>query len=308
MSRHHDTRGWRAPMVLSVLGHLVLGAALLVSLDWEQEVDVSAPAEGEVIQATSIAAEEIDSAQQAIAERERRREEAAREAAREAERRAQEEEAARRAEEARQEREAEEQRQAEAEAQRQREQEEAEARRQAEAEEQQRREEEARRQAEAEEQRRREEEEARRQAEAEEERRREEEEARRRAEAEEQRRREEEAAMQEAAEEEARRRREAERQARLESLEAQYVGELQAHVERHWIRPSGVPDGLVCVVEARQIPGGEVVDVTVRDCNASSEVIRSIENAVYRSSPLPPPPDEEVFARTIQFRFRGDSA
>lgn len=285
--------GWRGPVLLSAGGHLILGVALLVSLDWHQPVDLSSPAQGEVIQATSVAAEEIESARAEIAERERQRQ-AEQEAA---ERRAREQAEAerQRREEARRQAAAEEQRRQEA----------AEARRQAEAEAERQRQAEA----EAEAERQRQAEEERRRREAEEQRRREEEAARQAAEEAERRRQEEaEQALREAAEAEAERRRQAERRARLQSLEEQYVAELQAHVERHWIRPGDVPDGLVCVVVAQQIPGGEVVDVAVRDCNAPANVIRSIENAVYRSSPLPSPPDEAVFARTIQFRFRGDSA
>lgn len=289
--------GWRGPVILSAGGHLVLVVALLVSLDWHRPADLPSPAQGEIIQATSIAAEELDSARAEIAEQERQRQ-----AAREAAERRRREEARRQAEaeERRRQEAAEAQRQAEAEEQRRQEQ--AEARRQAEAEA------ERQRQAEAEAERQRQAEEERRRREAEEQRRREEEAARQAAEEAERRRQEAEEALRRAAEAEAERRREAERQARLQSLEQQYVAELQAHVERHWIRPAQVPEGLVCVVVARQIPGGEVVDVAVSDCNAPADVIRSIENAVYRSSPLPPPPDEAVFARTIQFRFRGDSA
>ncbi|MDQ2068508.1 cell envelope integrity protein TolA [Natronospira bacteriovora] len=291
-------RVWRGPVAWSLVLHLLVAVPLLISLERDRPLEVAVDDEpGEVIQARAVDAAELDAARETLAERERQREAAARQARQEAERRAREQEQARQA----------------AEAQRQREAEEAERRRQAE-QARQRAEEERRRQ-EAEEQRRREAEEARRRAEEEERRRAEEEAERRRQEEaerqrraeEERRQREAEEAMQRAAEEEARQRAEAERQRRLASLEARYAQEIRAHVERHWIRPSDVPDDLSCVVVARQIPGGEVVDVRVRDCNAPASVVRSIETAVYRASPLPPPPEEEIFRQTIQFTFRGDA-
>jgi colicin import membrane protein len=294
--RSQEARVWRGPFTWSVALHLLLGLSLLLSLERDQPIDAGAEeAPGPVIQATAVDAREVDAAHEALAERERRREEAAREAQREAERRAREEEQARQAAEAQREREAREaERQRQQALERQRAEEE---RRQQEAEEQRRREEEEAR-------RRAEEEEARRQAEAEE-RRRQEELERQRAE-EERRQREAEEAMQAAAEAEERRRREAAEQRRIASLEAQYAQQIRAHVERHWIRPSDVPEDLSCEVVARQIPGGEVVDVRVRDCNAPASVVRSIETAVYRSSPLPSPPEEAVFRQTIQFTFRGE--
>jgi colicin import membrane protein len=131
----------------------------------------------------------------------------------------------------------------------------------------------------------------------EEERRRREEEARRQREAEEE--------LRHRAEAEAQARREADRQRRLRSLEAEYAAEIRAHVQRHWIRPTEVPDDLECMVRARLLPGGDVADVRVSDCRAPAAVVQSIETAVYRAAPMPAQP-EGLSIRELEFVFRGD--
>ncbi len=79
---------------------------------------------------------------------------------------------------------------------------------------------------------------------------------------------------------------------------------IRQRVTRNWVRPASAAAGLQCEVRVNQIPGGEVVDVTVGRCNADAAVIRSIENAVLRASPLPPPPDPSLFERRIVFDFK----
>jgi colicin import membrane protein len=47
-----------------------------------------------------------------------------------------------------------------------------------------------------------------------------------------------------------------------------------------------------------------VVRAEVRSCNGDDAVKQSIEAAVFRASPLPPPPDPVLFERTLELRFR----
>jgi colicin import membrane protein len=56
-------------------------------------------------------------------------------------------------------------------------------------------------------------------------------------------------------------------------------------------------------VEVTQVPGGEVTNARVLQCNGDSAVRLSIENAVYRASPLPTPPDPSLFHRVIVIEF-----
>jgi colicin import membrane protein len=75
-------------------------------------------------------------------------------------------------------------------------------------------------------------------------------------------------------------------------------------VQRAWIRPPSAKAGLDCLVIVTQVPGGTVVRAEVRTCNGDDAVKQSIEAAVFRASPLPPPPDPALFERTLEFRFR----
>ncbi|MDH4031586.1 MAG: cell envelope integrity protein TolA, partial [Chromatiales bacterium] len=79
---------------------------------------------------------------------------------------------------------------------------------------------------------------------------------------------------------------------------------IRQRVQRNWIRPPEAQAGLECVVNVSQIPGGEVVDVRFGRCNGDDVVRRSIEAAVLRASPLPPPADPSLFERNLEITFR----
>jgi colicin import membrane protein len=55
-----------------------------------------------------------------------------------------------------------------------------------------------------------------------------------------------------------------------------------------------------------QVPGGEVTQVRIGECNGDQAVRESIEAAVYRASPLPPPPDPALFDRNLKINFKPD--
>ncbi len=90
----------------------------------------------------------------------------------------------------------------------------------------------------------------------------------------------------------------------LKVLRSRYVDSIAQHVERYWRRPSSAKPGLSCTVKVKQIPGGEVIHARVGVCNGDQIVQRSIEHAVLRASPLPAPPDPELFDRNLVFVFK----
>lgn len=87
-------------------------------------------------------------------------------------------------------------------------------------------------------------------------------------------------------------------------LSASYYAVLQARMTRAWIKPPSAGPGIDCRVEVTQVPGGEVVGARVTQCNGDAAVRQSIENAVYRSSPLPEPPDPALFHRVFTVEFK----
>jgi len=90
----------------------------------------------------------------------------------------------------------------------------------------------------------------------------------------------------------------------LKSMRDQYVRLIEQKVERNWLRPVTVSSDYECEVFVTQSILGDVIDVRLGSC-ANDPVFRnSIERAVRKSSPLPPPPNPEVFDREIRFVFK----
>ena len=88
------------------------------------------------------------------------------------------------------------------------------------------------------------------------------------------------------------------------NAETAYMFAIQRKINRNWVRPPTAKDGIECIVNVRQLPGGEVVSVTIGTCNGDSTVRRSIEAAVHKASPLPAPSDPSVFDRNLRLEFR----
>jgi colicin import membrane protein len=83
-----------------------------------------------------------------------------------------------------------------------------------------------------------------------------------------------------------------------------YRASLQNRITHAWIKPPSARSGIDCRVEVTQVPGGEVTNARVTQCNGDAAVRQSIENAVYRASPLPDPPDPSLFHRVFVLEFK----
>ncbi|MBV8342230.1 MAG: cell envelope integrity protein TolA [Gammaproteobacteria bacterium] len=81
---------------------------------------------------------------------------------------------------------------------------------------------------------------------------------------------------------------------------------IAAKITRAWLRPPTARPGIQCMLYVTQVPGGEVTQVRIGDCNGDQAVRESIEAAVYRASPLPPPPDPALFDRNLKIEFKPD--
>lgn len=90
----------------------------------------------------------------------------------------------------------------------------------------------------------------------------------------------------------------------LKSLRSQYVRLIEQKVERNWLRPATVSSDLKCEVFVTQSVLGDVIRVRLGACASDIVFRNSIERAVRKSSPLPPPPNPEVFDREIRFVFK----
>ena len=95
--------------------------------------------------------------------------------------------------------------------------------------------------------------------------------------------------------------------ARASGQMAQYISQITAKIEGAWNPPPSATAGLQCEVRVTQVQGGVVTAVKVERCNGDAAVKQSIEDAVYRASPLPQPPDPALFERNLVVTFRPDN-
>lgn len=92
--------------------------------------------------------------------------------------------------------------------------------------------------------------------------------------------------------------------ARSSGALASWVSQITARIQRAWLKPPSARTGIECVLYVTQVPGGEVTNVRIGACNGDQAVRESIEAAVYRASPLPPPSDPTLFERDLVITFR----
>ena len=96
---------------------------------------------------------------------------------------------------------------------------------------------------------------------------------------------------------------EAQQREQAEAMD-QYIRLIENRIQQNWIPPASAQAGIQCEVHVTQIPSGDVVDVRIGQCNGDEAVVRSIEAAVLRSSPLPRPSIPSLFDRNLEVLFR----
>jgi colicin import membrane protein len=85
-----------------------------------------------------------------------------------------------------------------------------------------------------------------------------------------------------------------------------YLQALSHQVAQHWLRPSDVSSDLTCVVQVQQTKTGEVISAKVVRSSGNTFFDRSVEAAVLKASPLPTPPDPELFDPVLNVTFHAD--
>jgi colicin import membrane protein len=98
----------------------------------------------------------------------------------------------------------------------------------------------------------------------------------------------------------------AEQAARLQSEIDRHKALIRQTVQQNWVRPAGWTSRMECVVRVRLAPTGEVISATIVRSSGNVLFDRSVENAVYKSSPLPMPQDKDLIesVRDLELRFR----
>lgn len=84
-----------------------------------------------------------------------------------------------------------------------------------------------------------------------------------------------------------------------------YEAAIQNAVTQAWLRPDNIPEGVVCPIHIVQIPGGQVISVTIEpSCPFDAAGRRSVKNAVLRAQPLPYKGFEKAFRSDVTLNFK----
>lgn len=91
-------------------------------------------------------------------------------------------------------------------------------------------------------------------------------------------------------------------------LYGRYLGQIQARIDRAWVRPRteiGAPR-FSCRARIEQGTRGEVLNVRLDHCVGTPRWQQSLVSAIRTASPLPAPPDPSVYADVLSLVFESD--
>lgn len=89
-------------------------------------------------------------------------------------------------------------------------------------------------------------------------------------------------------------------------LYGRYLGQIQARIERAWLRPRTAigSDLFRCQVRIEQKRNGTVGDITLQSCNGTLAWQESLVRAIDNASPLSAPPNPAVYTPHVELVFR----
>ena len=93
------------------------------------------------------------------------------------------------------------------------------------------------------------------------------------------------------------------------ALAGLYLGQINARIDRAWLRPRtqiGAPY-FSCRVRIDQDDHGNVTEITLEKCNGDTRWQMSLVNAIQSASPLPSPPDPSVYRSSLKMAFRSEA-
>lgn len=94
-------------------------------------------------------------------------------------------------------------------------------------------------------------------------------------------------------------------QARIRAEEAsqagrvinEFVGKIQAKIKSNIVRPPDVPKGARAEFSVTLLPGGTILNVRLTKRSGDDSYDKAVERAIYKSQPLPLPPDVALFSK-----------
>jgi TonB family protein len=88
---------------------------------------------------------------------------------------------------------------------------------------------------------------------------------------------------------------------------ARAIQAIRLKINRSWIRPMTIRQGVKCRVRVKVMPDGRVIEAEIIASSGDEAFDTSAQNAVIQASPLPVPPDKDVFDRNFRsFTFTFD--
>jgi hypothetical protein len=91
-------------------------------------------------------------------------------------------------------------------------------------------------------------------------------------------------------------------------LYGRYVGQMQARIERAWMRPRTEIGALrfSCQARIQQDRHGNLISIRLDHCNGTERWQQSLVSAIRSASPLPAPPDPSVSADVLWMGFTSE--
>ncbi|HSG96779.1 MAG TPA: cell envelope integrity protein TolA [Woeseiaceae bacterium] len=87
---------------------------------------------------------------------------------------------------------------------------------------------------------------------------------------------------------------------------AVYQNMIAQKIQRSWAMPASATEDTVCVVRVSQTRTGDVIDANIVSCNGDEALRRSVLAAVNKASPLPEPPNPDLFRAELRITLRPD--
>ena len=83
-----------------------------------------------------------------------------------------------------------------------------------------------------------------------------------------------------------------------------YAAKIRIKVRGNIVLPPNIQGNPEAIFDVNQLPGGEVLEVRLKQSSGNSSLDAAIERAIRKSSPLPPPDDPSHFTRDLKIKYR----
>lgn len=113
----------------------------------------------------------------------------------------------------------------------------------------------------------------------------------------------EEALAREGLEREAQREQDANAASAREAALNAWIVAMRDDISRNWVKPLSAPDEFKCRINVQLLPDGTVTSARILTSCGNAALDKSVQDAVFRASPLPKPADPSVFQRDLNINY-----